>query len=48
VRYWGVGNEVYGPWQMGHCSAEEYAATAREHTRFMCLVGVGIPWQKEQ
>ena len=18
VRYWGVGNEVYGPWQMGH------------------------------
>jgi alpha-N-arabinofuranosidase len=55
VRYWGVGNEVYGPWQMGHRTAEEYAAAAREHARFMRLVdpeirlvGVGIPWQQEQ
>lgn len=38
VRYWGVGNEVYGPWQMGHRSAEAYAADAREHARFMRLV----------
>ncbi|WP_220449049.1 alpha-L-arabinofuranosidase C-terminal domain-containing protein [Nonomuraea mesophila] len=55
VKYWGVGNEVYGPWQMGHRPAEEYAAAAREHARFMRLVdpdirliGVGIPWQQEQ
>jgi alpha-L-arabinofuranosidase len=54
VRYWGIGNEVYGPWQMGHRSADEYALAAREHARFMRLVdptirliGVGIPWNQE-
>jgi alpha-N-arabinofuranosidase len=25
VKYWELGNEIYGPWQVGHCSAEEYA-----------------------
>jgi alpha-N-arabinofuranosidase len=25
VKYWEIGNEIYGPWQIGHCSAEEYA-----------------------
>ncbi|PSL06843.1 alpha-N-arabinofuranosidase [Haloactinopolyspora alba] len=55
VRYWGIGNEVYGRWQMGHRSAEEYATAAGEHARFMRavdpsirLVGVGIPWDQEQ
>ncbi|GAA3567224.1 alpha-N-arabinofuranosidase [Nonomuraea rosea] len=55
VRYWGVGNEVYGPWQMGHRTAEQYAAAAREHASFMRLVdpsirliGVGIPWDQEE
>ncbi|MFB4262780.1 alpha-L-arabinofuranosidase C-terminal domain-containing protein [Nonomuraea sp. GTA35] len=55
VRYWGIGNEVYGPWQMGHRTAEEYAAAAREHALFMRLVdpgvkliGVGIPWRQEE
>jgi alpha-N-arabinofuranosidase len=38
VRYWGVGNEVYGLWQMGHRPAEQYAADLREHARFMRLV----------
>ncbi len=38
VRYWGVGNEVYGPWQMGHRPAEQYAADLREHARFMRAV----------
>ncbi len=38
VRYWGVGNEVYGHWQMGHRSAERYAADAREHASFMRAV----------
>lgn len=35
VRYWGLGNEVYGPWQMGYRPAEQYAADAREHALFM-------------
>jgi alpha-L-arabinofuranosidase len=55
VRYWGVGNEVYGPWQMGHRSAHEHAVAAREHAKFMRLVdpsiklvAVGIPWQQEE
>lgn len=50
VRYWGVGNEVYGPWQMGHRTPDQYATDAREHAQFMRLVdpdlkliGVGEP-----
>ncbi|GAB3403376.1 alpha-L-arabinofuranosidase C-terminal domain-containing protein [Flindersiella endophytica] len=38
VRYWGLGNEVYGRWQMGHRPAEQYAADAREHAHFMQAV----------
>ncbi|MEV0612110.1 alpha-L-arabinofuranosidase C-terminal domain-containing protein [Nonomuraea sp. NPDC050404] len=55
VRYWGIGNEVYGPWQMGHRTADEYAAAAREHALFMRhvdpdikTIGVGIPWNQEE
>jgi len=29
VRYWGLGNEMYGEWQIGHLTADEYVATAR-------------------
>lgn len=50
VRYWGIGNEVYGGWQMGHRDAETYARDAREHAAFMRQVdpqiktiGVGQP-----
>ena len=25
VRWWAVGNETYGPWEIGHCPPEEYA-----------------------
>jgi alpha-N-arabinofuranosidase len=25
VRYWEIGNEIYGPWQHGHCTAEQFA-----------------------
>ncbi|MBD3183052.1 hypothetical protein GF312_12225 [Candidatus Poribacteria bacterium] len=25
VKYWEIGNELYGGWQIGHCSPEEYA-----------------------
>lgn len=38
VRYWGIGNEVWGEWQMGRRSAERYVEDAREHARFMRLV----------
>ncbi|MBO0774840.1 MAG: alpha-N-arabinofuranosidase [Actinobacteria bacterium] len=31
VRYWGLGNEMYGDWQVGALSAEEYV---REATRW--------------
>ncbi len=24
VRWWGVGNETYGAWELGHCSGAEY------------------------
>ncbi|MEN3001434.1 MAG: alpha-L-arabinofuranosidase C-terminal domain-containing protein, partial [Armatimonadota bacterium] len=28
VRYWGIGNEMYGPWQLGHLDATRYALKA--------------------
>lgn len=30
VRYWQIGNEEYGPWEIGHCAPADYAALARE------------------
>jgi alpha-N-arabinofuranosidase len=30
VRYWQLGNEMYGPWEIGYCHPAEYAAQARE------------------
>ena len=30
VRYWGLGNELYGEWQTGHKTAHEYARLAEE------------------
>ncbi|EWS82335.1 alpha-N-arabinofuranosidase [Brachybacterium phenoliresistens] len=42
VPIWGIGNEVYGPWQMGHRSPERYAADALEHARFMRAVDPSI------
>ncbi len=35
VKYWGLGNEIYGKWQHGHCSPKEYAAKAREYGQFI-------------
>ena len=29
VRYWGLGNEMYGGWQIGSLSAEDYVKKAR-------------------
>jgi alpha-L-arabinofuranosidase len=30
VRYWQIGNEEYGAWEIGHVAPAEYARTARE------------------
>jgi alpha-N-arabinofuranosidase len=35
VRYWGLGNEMYGPWQIGHLSAEDYVKKARAFAMVM-------------
>jgi alpha-L-arabinofuranosidase len=33
VRYWCMGNEMDGPWQMGHMTAAEYGRKARDAAR---------------
>jgi len=35
VRYWGLGNELYGDWQIGHKTAEEYARLAEETAKVL-------------
>lgn len=38
VRWWGVGNEMYGGWQLGHVSLERYVVRHDEHVRAMRAV----------
>ena len=42
VRLWCLGNEMDGPWQIGHKTAEEYAALAAEAAKAMRLVDPAI------
>src|SRR5436190_4265627 len=35
VTHWGLGNEMDGPWQMGHRSADEYGKYALEAAKLM-------------
>jgi alpha-L-arabinofuranosidase len=42
VNLWCLGNEMDGPWQIGHTSADEYAARAAEAGKAMRLVDPGI------
>jgi len=35
VKYWQIGNEMYGPWEIGYCKPEEYAAQAREMAKVL-------------
>src|SRR5207237_2672352 len=35
VPYWGLGNEMDGPWQMGHRSADDYGKFALEAAKLM-------------
>lgn len=42
VKYWSLGNEMDGFWQMGHLSAEDYAKKAREAAKLMKLTDPDI------
>lgn len=35
VRYWGLGNEMYGHWQLGRLHAHEYVRKAQEFAKIM-------------
>jgi alpha-N-arabinofuranosidase len=35
VTYWGLGNEMYGDWQIGHKNAQDYAKFARQCGKMM-------------
>lgn len=35
VKYWGLGNEIDGPWQMGYKNAEDYSKFALEAAKLM-------------
>jgi alpha-N-arabinofuranosidase len=35
VKYWGLGNEMYGRWQIGALPADEYVRKAREFAKVM-------------
>jgi alpha-L-arabinofuranosidase len=41
VRYWGLGNEMYGEWQVGALSAEEYVAAATRWARAIKMLDPG-------
>jgi alpha-N-arabinofuranosidase len=42
VKYWGLGNEMDGSWQMGHRSADDYGKFALEAAKLMKLTDPGI------
>ena len=42
VKYWALGNEIDGPWQLGHKNAEEYAKVALEAAKAMRAVDPSI------
>ncbi len=42
VKYWGVGNEMWGDWQIGHKDAADYAKAALEFAKVMKWEDPGI------
>jgi alpha-N-arabinofuranosidase len=42
VRYWCLGNEMDGPWQMGHMSARDYGQKARDAARQIRVIDRGL------
>ncbi len=41
VRYWALGNEMYGPWQVGQLTAEEYVREATRWARAIRMLDPG-------
>jgi alpha-N-arabinofuranosidase len=42
VKYWSLGNEVWGPWQVGQMSAEDYTKTAFQWAKALKLLDPSI------
>jgi alpha-L-arabinofuranosidase len=42
VRYWGLGNEMYGDWQVGQRSADDYVYTARRWAKALRRYDPGL------
>ncbi|MCW5979783.1 MAG: hypothetical protein KIT09_17010 [Bryobacteraceae bacterium] len=42
VKLWEIGNELYGDWQIGHCTAEEYAERYAAFYAAMSRIDPGI------
>lgn len=42
IKYWGIGNETDGPWQIGFKTPEEYARVAAEYAKVMKWVDPNI------
>lgn len=42
IKYWSLGNEMDGFWQMGHMNAEDYSKKAREAAKLMKLTSPDI------
>ena len=42
VRYWGLGNELYGGWQLGASTADDYVKKGREFAKVMKLTDPSI------
>jgi alpha-N-arabinofuranosidase len=42
IKYWGLGNEMDGHWQMGHLNAEDYSKKAKEAAKLMKLTSPDI------
>ncbi|MBP7506218.1 MAG: alpha-N-arabinofuranosidase [Prolixibacteraceae bacterium] len=42
IKYWSLGNEMDGFWQMGHLNADDYAKKAREAAKLMKLTSPDI------
>lgn len=44
VRIWGLGNEHYGAWQVGHYTAEEYGRKVQQFGQFMRAVSPDLQY----
>jgi len=42
IRYWGLGNELYGGWQLGASTADDYVKKGREFAKVMKLTDPSI------